>query len=82
MRPLDNEIAAYDRMLGTLMSKYHGRWVVFHGGTFVGAFADFASAADKAVERFGRGPYLIRRVGVPRSFANPSRMAHGNAHRS
>lgn len=62
--PLLDEIAAYDRMRARLETEHNGQWVVIHHGELEGAFGTFEEAADSAVQRFGRGPYLIREVGV------------------
>jgi hypothetical protein len=48
---------------------------VFHGGQLVGSFDNLDNAAHEAVTRFGRGPYLIRRVGDPTSMAIPTSVA-------
>ena len=64
MALLSEEIAAYDAMRDTLEVDYFGRWVVFHDKVFVGSYDSFEEAAEFAVRRFGRGPYLIRQVGA------------------
>ena len=63
MGNIDLEIAAYERVREGLESDHFGQWVIFHDEHFIGAFDDFQDAAQTAVERFGRGPYLIRLVG-------------------
>ena len=60
---IDTEIAAYDAMKDQLEATCLDKWVVIHGGIVAGVFDDFQKAAADAVKRFGRGPYLIRRVG-------------------
>ena len=65
MALLSEEIAAYDRMRNLLETDHFGKWVVVHDETLVGTYDDFQDAAADAVQRFGRGPYLIRRVGEP-----------------
>jgi hypothetical protein len=62
---LDAEIAEYANMRQELEEKYMGKWVLFHKGRFVSAYNSFDDAANDAVARFGRGPYLIRQVGAP-----------------
>jgi hypothetical protein len=62
---LETEIRAYEAKREELERHYKGKFVVFHGEDFVGAFDDFNKAAAEAVRLFGRGPYLIRQVGVP-----------------
>ena len=42
-----------------------GKWALLHDRRFVEVFDSFQDAAEAAVERFGRGPYLIRQIGSP-----------------
>ena len=63
MALLSQEIAAYDRMRNVLEMDHFGKWVVVHDEELVGTYEDFQDAAEEAIRRFGRGPYLIRRVG-------------------
>ena len=60
---LDDEIDAYERMRARLEANFFGRWVVIYGGELIGAYSRFEEAADDAIARLGRGPYLIRQVG-------------------
>jgi hypothetical protein len=62
---LDTEIRAYESRLPELEKAYLGKFVVFKGEEFIGAWDTLNAAAAEAVTRFGRGPYLIRQVGVP-----------------
>ena len=62
---LDVEIAAYELIQEELESKHHLEWAVIHGEELIGIYEDFQVAADQAVRRFGRGPYLIRQIGAP-----------------
>jgi hypothetical protein len=59
------EIAAYTTRLPELEEHHMGKWVLFHSGQLEGVFQSFEEAAEQAVARFGRGPYLIRQVGAP-----------------
>jgi len=63
--PLETEIAAYEAMREDLERHHKGKFVIFHGKDFIGAFDTLDAAAAEAVRLFGRGPYLIRQVGVP-----------------
>jgi hypothetical protein len=63
--PLETEIQAYEKQRPELEKSYSGKFVVFKGVQFVGAWDTINAAASEAVARFGRGPYLIRQVGVP-----------------
>ena len=62
---LKDEITAYDTMRADLEMAHLGRWVVVHDCQLVGTYDDFKTAANDAICRFGRGPYLIRQVGRP-----------------
>src|SRR5450759_3622778 len=63
--PLETEIGAFEQRKSDLEKTYPGKWVVFKGSDFVGAWDTINAAAAEAVVRFGRGPYLIRQVGAP-----------------
>ena len=60
---LQDDICAYDRMRDTLETEHFGRWVLIYNRELIDSFDDFQKAAEVAVERFGRGPYLIRKAG-------------------
>jgi len=64
---LEKEIRAYEAQREELEQHYRGKFVIFHDEEFIGAFDSLDAAAQEAVRRFGRGPYLIRQVGVPSS---------------
>jgi hypothetical protein len=63
---LSAEIKAFDDRTDELEKNYFGKFVVFKGEEFVGAWDTLDAAAAAAVARFGRGPFLIRQVGAPR----------------
>lgn len=62
---IDDEILAYDVIRPELEAKHMGKWALLHDRRFVEVFDSFQDAAEAAVERFGRGPYLIRQIGSP-----------------
>ena len=65
MTTLSSQISAYEAMRDTLETDHFGKWVVFRGGELVNTYESFKEAAEEAVRRFGRAPYLIREVGAP-----------------
>ena len=62
---LSQQIATYEDMRDTLETDHLGEWVVIHGQILVNTYDTFQNAAQDAIRRFGRGPYLIRQVGAP-----------------
>lgn len=65
MSELDQEISAYEKMFPELSAHHMGKWVLVHDLSLVGVYDSFEKTANEAVQRFGRGPYLIRQVGSP-----------------
>ena len=63
MATLDENIAVYNKMRDYLEMELFGRWVVFHDEQLAGSYVELEDAAVDAIKRFGRGPYLIRKVG-------------------
>lgn len=59
-----DDLAAYEAMRPELEGAYFGKWVLVHGRELVGVFDTFDAAAVEAVQRFGRGPYVIKQVGA------------------
>ena len=76
MATIEEEIVAYELLRDELEESYRGRWVLIHDGSLIGTFASFHEAAAVAASRFGRGPYLIRRVGE-----GPIRLSSSVMHR-
>jgi hypothetical protein len=62
---LQSEIEAYKAMQESLESNHTGKWGLLKDRKLVGLYDSFESAAQDAVQRFGRGPYLIRQIGAP-----------------
>ena len=79
MTALSDEIAAYERMRNGLETDHFGEWVLVHNETLIGTYESFELAADDAIERFGKGPYLIRQIGVPNP-AIPASLLYRLAH--
>ena len=68
---LDENIVAYDTMRDCLETNHFGQWVIFYDEEFVGSYDEFEDAGYEAMKRFGRGPYLIRQVGIKRIIRMP-----------
>lgn len=62
---LQKEIAAYETMRSRLEADHPMAWAVVRAEGLIGAYETFESAAHDAMQRFGRGPYLIRQIGAP-----------------
>jgi hypothetical protein len=63
MADIQSNILAFQRMQPELEAKHMGQWVLFFNDELVSAFNSFDEAANEAVTRYGRGPYLIKQVG-------------------
>jgi hypothetical protein len=63
--PLAKELDAFEQQKPHLEQTYMGKFVVIKDGKLIGAWDTLDAAAQEAVARFGRGPYLIRQVGAP-----------------
>ena len=64
MTALKKQMEAYERMRNDLELEHFGEWVVLYDEELIGTYESFERAAEDAVRRFGRGPYLIRRIGA------------------
>ena len=68
---LEENTAAYEKMNDYLENEHFGKWVLFYDEEFIGSYDDFQDAGYEALKRFGRGPYLIRQVGVKKVIRLP-----------
>ena len=59
---LANEIKAFEKMKLDLIKNHFGKFVIIRDGKLEGVFDSFNNAAEEALKRFGKGPYLIRQV--------------------
>lgn len=75
---LDKELGAYEQMRQSLETHHMGKWVVVHDEDLISTYDSFESAANDAVARFGRGPYLIKQVGAP-SISLPASIVYAPA---
>ena len=60
---LEENIAAYEARRQEMERDHKGKYAVFYNREKIGCFDTFDAAAREAVRKFGRGPYLIRKVG-------------------
>ena len=60
---LDQNITAFEQLQDRLSGDETGKWAVVCDRELAGLFDSFDEAADSAVCQFGKGPYLIRKVG-------------------
>ena len=76
MADVEAEIVAYEKMRRELEAKHMGKWVLFHDLSLISTYDSFEDAAKDAINRFGRGPYLIRHIGAPSVTLPASVMFH------
>ena len=72
---LDDNIKAFNNMSEELNQHHAGKFVIIHEGNFVASYDSFNNAAKDAVKKFGKGPYLIRRVGAITEIPMPASVA-------
>lgn len=77
---LDDNIEAFNNMSDELNQRYAGKFVIIYDGNFVASYDSFNNAAENAVKRFGKGPYLIRQVGAPTKMPMPASVAYRPVH--
>lgn len=70
------ELEAYEEKKQELTKHYPGKFVLFHGKELIGSFDTFDNAAKEAVQKFGKGPYLIRQVGGVTGMPLPASVAY------
>jgi hypothetical protein len=61
---IQDEIDAFNKLQPELETKHMGEWILIRDRKVVGLFPTFDAAAAEALQRFGRGQYLIREIGA------------------
>jgi hypothetical protein len=59
---LEIELATYQRLKADLLKNHLGKFVLIKGEEFLGTFDNAGNAYEAGVKRFGKEPFLVRRV--------------------
>jgi len=62
MSSLQKEIETYNKFLPKLLDKNSGEYVLIKGDKLIGTFADMGDALDRGYEKFGKPPFLVRKI--------------------
>ncbi len=65
MATLDQEYAVYESRREELEASQAGKYALIKGDELIGAYDSLDDALRVAVPKFGRGPYLIKEIGLP-----------------
>jgi len=60
--PLEKELATFDKMKDNLLQNYEGKFALIRGEEFIGAFDSPENAYQEGINRFGSGPFMVKRV--------------------
>lgn len=60
---LSENLESYEQIQNELEMDHNGEWVVIYDKEVKAFFSEPSEATEFAVGNFGRGPYLIRRIG-------------------
>ena len=74
-----DDISAYEEMQAELEAAHLGKWALIYERELIAIFDTFDDAAQHAVAKFGRGPYLIRKIGS-HSVTLPASVMYGPFH--
>ena len=61
-RVLERELATFERLKAGLLKTHHGKFALIKGDEFIDAFDTLDNAYKAGVVRFGREPFLIKRI--------------------
>jgi hypothetical protein len=60
--PLEKELALFEATKDDLLKTYAGKFALIYGEHFVGAFDTAENAYDIGVEKFGKEPFLVKKI--------------------
>jgi hypothetical protein len=59
---LEKELALYAQIKADLLKNHAGKFVLIKDEDFIGAYDSAENAYGEGVKRFGRGPFLVKKV--------------------
>jgi len=77
-KPLAEEIEIYRKYIDGWIKEHLNEWVVVRLPEKIDFFKSFDDAAEFAINNYGRGPYLIRRIGEPEEIVLSAPSANEN----
>ena len=66
------QIRKYESIKSKLELDHFGKWILMYDENPVGFFESAEEAIQEAATKFGKGPYLIRQIGVTPPLPSPS----------
>jgi len=60
--PLEIELEAFARLKDQLLVSHPGKFALIHGAEFLGAFDTTENAYNEGISKFGREPFLVKRI--------------------
>jgi hypothetical protein len=61
---LETELEVFAGLRQQLVSAHRGKFALIHGQDFLGAFDNVENAYREGVRKFGRSPFLVKRIDV------------------
>ncbi len=59
---LEQEIATFERLKAQLVENHSGKFALIKGEEFIDAFDTPDNAYQEGIRRFGREPFLVKRI--------------------
>lgn len=60
--PLEKELALFEAKKAELLQTHQGKFALIHGDEFVDAFDSAENAYDVGVQKFGKEPFLVKKI--------------------
>ena len=60
--PLEEELKTYEQNKSDLVKKANGKYVLIKGKMIVGIFESENDAIRIGIEKFGNGPFLVKKI--------------------
>jgi hypothetical protein len=77
---LEKEIALYEKMKPELLKNHMGKFALIHGEEYIGSYDSAVNAYGEGVKRFGREPFLVRKVSEPEEVYRNQALSLGLIH--
>jgi len=60
--PLEKELVTFERLKEELLKNHKDKFALIHGDDFIGAFDTPDAAYQQGLNKFGKEPFLVKRI--------------------
>lgn len=77
---LEKELAYFEKIKEELLANHSGKFALISEEEFIGAFDNPSNAYAEGISRFGKKPFLVKRISLSEETYRNQALLHGLLH--